>query len=556
LGHNTDSLTVAAGVSGAGLLHRAPLAKALQLRLAARRVVVTDDLRPMMLANAGDSAAVLVIAGTGSSVLVQEEDGAQRLIGGRGKLFGEEGGGYGLAVEAIRLAAAGADGWGQDTSLVEELPKSVGVDSFREFTRWTRDASKGDLAALACVVCDAAVEGDTIAAACVANQAAYLARQAQAGLASIHESATPLLLIHGGLIEESDLYRTSFERLLAETYPALTPVIAPLRGAEAVARLAGTTALPEAWCSVCEAKEGDSPAPEQAPTEGVDVAKAHLDTLTAERIVDRMNEEDASIAAAVQSRSHAIARAVRAAADAIEGGGRLIYVGAGTSGRLGVLDAAECPPTFGVSPETVIGIIAGGDGALLYSVEGAEDDEALGAADLAALDPPVTVTDVVVGIAASGGTPYTRAALVEASERGAATVLLCCNPQCHDGADIIIDLDTGSEVLAGSTRLKAGTATKMVLNMISTGAMALSGHVYDGRMINVRPVNAKLHRRAVGIVEVITGTDKAEADRLLAEADGIIAVAVVMAVKGVDAAAAQAIIDCAGGSLRAALARE
>jgi len=266
-----------------------------------------------------------------------------------------------------------------------------------------------------------------------------------------------------------------------------------------------------------------------------------------------MLELDATIIEAVARQRPNIAAVIDAVAKAFLQGGRLIYVGAGTSGRLGVLDASECVPTFGVDPDQVLALIAGGDRALKESVEGAEDDVHAAVADLRAVRPEVCACDVVVGISASGRTPYTLAALDEAQHIGATTALLCCNAVPETAGRITITVETGAEVVAGSTRLKAGTATKLVLNMISTGAMALSGRVYEGLMVGVRPINAKLRKRAIGIVAQIASCAASDAECLLDGADGSIPVAVLMACRGVDRREAEEKLAQQKGSLRAAL---
>ncbi|MGQ9889996.1 MAG: N-acetylmuramic acid 6-phosphate etherase, partial [Aggregatilineales bacterium] len=267
-------------------------------------------------------------------------------------------------------------------------------------------------------------------------------------------------------------------------------------------------------------------------------------------IVQNMTAEDATGAAAVAAALPDIAAAVEAIAAQLAGGGRLIYVGAGTSGRLGLLDAVECVPTFGVAPETVQALIAGGTAALARAVEGAEDDRAAGRADLLALN--LTAQDAVVGIAASGRTPYVVAALEAAAETGALTVGVACSVPAPalDAAQIRIAVLTGPEVIAGSTRLKAGTAQKMVLNMLSTGAMARLGKVYGNLMVDVRATNQKLAARARRIVAQLGQVDEDTAARLLAQAGGAVKPAVVMARRGVDAAEAQRLLDQAGGFLR------
>ncbi|HIJ73607.1 MAG TPA: N-acetylmuramic acid 6-phosphate etherase, partial [Candidatus Hydrogenedentes bacterium] len=259
------------------------------------------------------------------------------------------------------------------------------------------------------------------------------------------------------------------------------------------------------------------------------------------------------IADAVAQETENIAAAIEVVSAAVKKGGRLIYVGAGTSGRLGVLDAAECPPTFGVAADAVVALIAGGDAALRISAEGEEDNANSAVADIQFLKPPVGDNDVVAGITASGTTPYVLAALDEAKRRGAPTVLVCCNPTCRGKADVVIAMGTGPEVLPGSTRLKAGTATKMVLNMISTGAMARAGNVYEGLMVGMRPTNAKLRGRAQRIVAVLCNTDETRAAELLRKADGAIAVAVLAEKMGIEPGAARARLDACRGILRDAL---
>ncbi len=239
-------------------------------------------------------------------------------------------------------------------------------------------------------------------------------------------------------------------------------------------------------------------------TEAINPAHADIDSLATETRLRLMNAEDALVAAAVEREIPAIARAVHRAAASFRAGGRLIYVGAGTSGRLGVLDASECPPTFGVAPSLVQGLIAGGRGAMFQAVEGAEDDPDLGAA--AIIEADVNEHDTVVGISASGQAPFVLGALRQAAKRGAATVALTNNrpSEMEAIASITIAPVVGPEILAGSTRLKSGTAQKMVLNMISTGAMIEIGKTYGNLMVDVQATNRKLQARAVRIIRQVT----------------------------------------------------
>ena len=278
-----------------------------------------------------------------------------------------------------------------------------------------------------------------------------------------------------------------------------------------------------------------------------------IDTLSPLEIVRLMNAEDARVVAAVGEAADAVATAMEWAADRFRRGGRLVYVGAGTSGRLGVLDASECPPTFGTPHEMVVGLIAGGPTALTRAVEGAEDDPAQGAADLGALN--VTPLDLVVGIATSGRTPYVIGAVREAKRRGAATVGIACNAPSPLGreADLEIALLVGPEVIAGSTRLKAGTATKLVLNTITTGAMVRIGKTLGNRMVDLRPSNEKLRVRSRRMLRDLTGLDDALAAATLDLCGGRLKPALVVALAGVEPAEAEALLDQNGGLVRAAV---
>ncbi len=280
-----------------------------------------------------------------------------------------------------------------------------------------------------------------------------------------------------------------------------------------------------------------------------------LDRLTTVDLLARMNEEDATVTEAVRLCLPQIALAVDAVADCLRRGGRLIYIGAGTSGRIGCLDAAECLPTFGVPPECVFGILAGGERALLKAVEGAEDDVHAGM--LAMNIAGIGERDAVIGLSASGGAPYVRAALRRARERGSGiTASIACVPDAplSRDAQIPIEAVTGPEVLTGSTRLKAGTAQKMICNMISTGAMIRWGKTYGNRMVDVQATNAKLKERAKRLVREIghVGSD-AEAFGLLSDASDSVKLAIIMARLDLDVAAGQKRLDDAGGFLSVAL---
>jgi N-acetylmuramic acid 6-phosphate etherase len=297
---------------------------------------------------------------------------------------------------------------------------------------------------------------------------------------------------------------------------------------------------------------------ELLPTETRNPRSGKLDELTTMNMLRVINAEDATVAETVGDCLPQIARAVDAVSARFEKGGRLFYVGAGTSGRLGVLDASECPPTFSVPQGLFVGLIAGGDAALRRSYESSEDSPEAGVADLA--EYKLTAADSLVGIAASGRTPYVLGAMAAAKEAGALTIGLTCaggaaeKSKIAAAADIAIELATGPEVLTGSTRMKAGTATKLALNMLSTGVMVRQGAVYGNLMVNVQPSNEKLVNRARRIIVSATACSLDEAARLLDEA-GSVKVAIAMSKLGLRKDEAEARLKAAKGSLRVALCK-
>ncbi|QEH38079.1 N-acetylmuramic acid 6-phosphate etherase [Aquisphaera giovannonii] len=278
-----------------------------------------------------------------------------------------------------------------------------------------------------------------------------------------------------------------------------------------------------------------------------------IDTLDALGIVTLMNDEDMAAVRAVGAEAAAIAKAVDWAADRFRRGGRLIYVGAGTSGRLGVLDASECPPTFGTPPGMVVGLIAGGPAALTRAIEGAEDRPEQGAADVAGLD--VGDRDLVVGIATSGRTPYVLGAVREARSRNAATVGIACNRPSLLGREVDLEIApiVGPEVIAGSTRLKAGTVTKLILNTITTGAMVRIGKTLGNRMIDLQPANEKLRIRSRRMLRELAGIDDARAAEILDGCGGKLKPALVAALAEVPPDEAIALLDAHGGKVREAV---
>ncbi|MBC7924803.1 MAG: N-acetylmuramic acid 6-phosphate etherase [Bryobacteraceae bacterium] len=289
-------------------------------------------------------------------------------------------------------------------------------------------------------------------------------------------------------------------------------------------------------------------------TEARNPASARIDTLPTDRIVAIINDEDAKVPPAVRAVLPQISSAVDAVTYALQNGGKLFYIGAGTSGRLGVLDASECPPTFNVAPDLVQGIIAGGAEALSRATEASEDDRESGVRDLVARQ--FSARDVLCGIAASGRTPYVLGAIAKAKELGATTIGISCTPQSELSAAVQIPIEvlTGPEVVTGSTRMKAGTATKLVLNTISTAVMIRLGHVYGNLMVNVRPKNDKLRDRALRIIRDATDANETRAAQLFEQSAGDVRTAIIMGLCRISREEASALLASQGGSIRASLA--
>ncbi|MEE0481833.1 N-acetylmuramic acid 6-phosphate etherase [Mitsuokella jalaludinii] len=288
-------------------------------------------------------------------------------------------------------------------------------------------------------------------------------------------------------------------------------------------------------------------------TERRNPASAHIDSCTTLEMVTIMQQEDSKIASAIKKILPEIARAIDATSQRLENGGRLFYLGAGTSGRLGILDASECPPTYGTDPELVQGLIAGGIPAIFRAQEGAEDNPDLAVHDLK--EHGFSAKDVLVGIAASGRTPYVIGGLKYARELGALTIALACSEHAEIAAlaDIALTPVTGPEVVTGSTRMKAGTAQKLVLNMLSTGTMIKLGKVYGNLMVDVKASNKKLEERAIRIVMEGSGCERTEAEKALKGADGHAKLAILMVVAGVSAGEGKALLERTAGHLAAAI---
>jgi N-acetylmuramic acid 6-phosphate etherase len=481
---------------------------------------------------------VLVLSGTGSCCFGKTADGRTAKVGGWGHILGDKGSGFEIGLRALKAVVYYFDRDGEWSGLGQRILRSLQLNEPNDLIDWAQNASKPDIATLAVEVFGAASQRDKIAADILAGAAETLAKDAAACARRLVRPGTPVLFVLAGSVL---LKQTRFARQVSEHLRSLWPgaLVAPLKrqsawGAVELARRgsqppfstaqAASSARVKSQLRYRAFAATEEPGMRSAllsPTEQRHPLSMNLDKLPVLRAIELMLSEDAKIPGAILAERKQIARAVALTVRAFRRGGRLFYVGAGTSGRLGVLDASECPPTFRTPPEMVQGIMAGGQRALWEAVEGAEDDAAAGGR--AVEFHGVGRRDVVVGIAASGRTPFVRGALTEAKRRGAVTILLCFNPRLEiprsGRPDFLIAPDIGPEVLTGSTRLKAGTATKLILNIFTTLAMVRLGKVLGNLMIDVKPSNAKLRDRATRIVRELTGVDY-EAARAALEKTG------------------------------------
>jgi N-acetylmuramic acid 6-phosphate etherase len=454
---------------------------------------------------------IVVNAGTGSSV-TGRRGGHVEKAGGWGHILGDSGGAYFVSIRALRLILREYDLRRGERKFAAHILSALALNNFDELVRWAQTADKTEIAALAPVVFRAADDGDN-AAQEIINAGATVLAQFAAAVALRLELHAPEVRLMGGLFENRHSYVAAFREVLEPKIPK--------------ARIALIDSAPEigaAWLatngSLTAAVEPAEAKPEVlGATEELHRTSGKLEKLSAREFVEFFIAEEKSVERALCESVDDLARAIELSAETINSGGRIFYVGAGTSGRLGMLDAAEIPPTFGTRPDLVQGIIAGGATALWRSVEGAEDDERSGALVMDERD--VSGRDLVVGISASGRAPFVLGALRRARAIGAGTILLTSNLKrvASIDVDLSINLPTGAEIIAGSTRLKAGTATKIALNIISTGAMVRLGHVRGNLMIDLQPTNKKLRDRALRLVTQLTGCDRATARSLLERAD-------------------------------------
>ncbi|SDU26358.1 N-acetylmuramic acid 6-phosphate etherase [Verrucomicrobium sp. GAS474] len=485
------------------------------------KIVVGEDTRSAFAAAHGDKDGIIVIAGTGSNVQGRNGDRWEK-AGGWGHLFGDFGGGYDIARRGLEAAYKHFDSTGETGLLAQAFLEKSGQNNLVEFVTWILEHdSKTEVASLVLAVFEAAAKGDKLAHAALAEGAAHLADRVlfvarRLGLKK------PDIGIIGSLPEKNPFYFAMFEKEVRKRITAGRLFIITLPGAVGAALMIPGTALSDSAAQpakkgekavkVMKAGKAIAATPyAQATTEERNPRSGGLDKKSVADLVALFVDEERQVEKALKKAEPSLVAAAGKIAAALKAGGRLFYVGAGTSGRLGILDASEMPPTFNVPPSLVQGIIAGGSEAVFKAQEGAEDS-ADGGRD-AIRSRGIGKKDIVVGITASGTAPFVRAAIEEAARIGAQTVLLVCNPNYPKlkAAKTVVVLPTGPELVTGSTRLKAGTATKLALNLFSTIAMIRTGRVRDNLMINVRPTNVKLKDRARRLVKTLTGVSDDDA---------------------------------------------
>jgi N-acetylmuramic acid 6-phosphate etherase len=495
----------------------------------------TNDLETALAAGASAgqpeaAAQVLILSGTGSCCFGRTPDNQTACIGGWGHVIGDKGSGYEIGLRGLKAAVHHLDRDGQWSRLGQNLLQALLLNEPEDLIDWAKSAAKPDISALAIQVFAAAAKGDKIAGDILEAAAESLAEDGVHCARKLVKPGAPVrFLLAGSVLLQQPGFAGRVRARLRRLWPGAA--VAPLQresvwGALELARENfGSGRQPWAAAREADVESGLAPVSRGlSPTEERNPRSHKLDQLSLARAVALMIDEESRIGMALRAERRKIQRSVEIVVAAFRRGGRLFYVGAGTSGRLGVLDAAECPPTFRVPPERVQGIIAGGQAALWRSAEGAEDSTQAGAAAIAYRG--VNERDVVVGIAASGQTPFVWGALNAAKELGARTILLCFNPKLKITKairpDVVIAPDVGPEVLTGSTRLKSGTATKIVLNTLTTLAMVRMGKVVSNLMVDLNASNRKLRERAVRIVQAVTGTDATAAQAALEKSKWIV----------------------------------
>jgi N-acetylmuramic acid 6-phosphate etherase len=492
------------------------------------KIVTGSDRDSGMAAALDHGDGIVVNAGSGSSITGRRGDRIER-AGGWGHILGDTGGGYFLCIEALRLILREHDLHHGEMPFSAKILHALSLNTLDELVRWAQTADKMEIAMLAPVVFEAAAGGDTRVNEIVEEGARVLCDYTEAVACRLHLLA-PKVALMGGLFYRDSIYTHAFRRRLKKNLPDARVTIAERAPELGAAWLATETRDTVTLQPKLSENEIDILA--AALTEQCNPRSENLEKMSVGDLVKIFVEEEKFTQDALRGASGDLARAVEIVTESLRNGGRLFYVGAGSSGRIGVLDASEIPPTFGVPSDLVQGVIAGGVTALYRSVEGAEDEESAGA--LAVRERGIRNGDVVIGITASGRTPFVLGALAHAKSLGAKTILLTCNPAIvapkafgaaagtaatTDHADLVVSLAVGPEVLTGSTRLKAGTATKVALNIISSGTMVALGRVRGNLMIDLHTTSTKLRDRAVRVVANLVQCDYDSARRRLEAAD-------------------------------------
>ena len=475
------------------------------------RIITGSDRESGLAAALEHGDGIVVSAGSGSSVTGRRGDKIEN-AGGWGHVLGDTGGGYFLSIQALRLILREYDLHRGEMQLTAKILHALSLNNLDELVRWVQTADKMEVAMLAPVIFETAAAGDARVMEIIEKGSQVLSDYTEAVATRLHLLAPKVMLL-GGLFHRDSIYSHAFRRRLKKNLPdarVATTEQPPELGA---AWLAGEMTNHVIFQSKLAENEIDNLA--AVLTEQPNPRSENLEKLNPRELVELFVEEEEFVQDALRGATVDLAQAIEIVSESLRNGGRLFYVGAGSSGRIGILDASEIPPTFGASAGLVQGIIAGGATALHRSVEGAEDQEDAGA--LAIDQRGVKGVDVVIGITASGRTPFVLGALARAKSIGAKIVLLACNPaSLQTGiADLAINLAVGPEILTGSTRLKAGTATKVALNIISTGAMVTLGKVRGNLMIDLHASNSKLRDRATRLVAQLSGSDYAFARQQL-----------------------------------------
>ncbi len=487
---------------------------------------------------------VLVLSGTGSCCFCQTADGKSAKVGGWGHILGDKGSAFEIGLRALKAVVYYYDRDGEWSELGRRILRKLQLNEPDDLIGWVQKAGKDDVAAVAVEVFNAWSNRDKIAADILEGAAHSLAGDAVSCAQRLVKPGAPVqFVLAGGVLLRQPRFAKKVAGLLHKSWPnsVVTPLLREsVWGAVELAKRqfpnagANVPASPGSWVNRPTSPSDRSPLDrpsfpsleslQRSPTEQRNPRSMNLDKLSIAEAIMLMLTEDEKIPPAILAERKRIELAVKFTARAFQRGGRLFYIGSGTSGRLGALDASECPPTFRAPPDRVQGIIAGGQRALWESVEGAEDDAPAGARAIQFRD--VNRRDVVVGIAASGRTPFVWGALWAAKRRGAKTILLCFNPHLEiprrNRPDLVIAPNVGPEILTGSTRLKSGTATKLILNILTTLAMVRTGKVISNLMVDLNPSNLKLRDRAVRIVRELAAVDPATAEEALEKSGWVV----------------------------------